>query len=443
MKSLQHRLSLGLFISLICVFAVLWWLTGTTLRFLAEEYLTEHLEHDGESILGALAIDQNNNISLELNKVEPVYQRLDSGQYYSVISAKTIIRSPSLRQLNLNVPVLKTGQTYKSYQEGPNRQPLLIRAQYHQKQGLPVTIVTAEDLSPTLNRIASVQHRYSLIAMLLLLLLIGIQVLILRSGFYPLIRIRTQLHELEQGTRQVLDTNVPMEVVSLVTEVNWLLQVLQQRLQHSRNTLSDLAHALKTPLTVIQQLADEKALQQHPEIHSTLLAQTTNMQRFMDRVLKRGRLAGQGPATQNINISQELTDLVNALRLMYRDKHLNITLNIGGVRSLPIDREDMLELAGNLIDNACKWADRQVNVNLSVDDGLQLIIEDDGPGVADNDFKALSERGKRMDESVTGHGLGLAIAQYIVEQYNGNLSFSRSPELGGFCVSAALKLHGG
>lgn len=442
MNSLQNRLSAGLLASLIVVFSLLWWLTGTTLRYLAEDYLAEHLQHDGESILNALEIGGDDRLFLDLSKVEPVYARKDSGHYYAVIGAGTTIRSPSLGQGQFDIPAMQPGQLFTRYQAGENRQPLLIRAENHVKNGVPITVVTGEDLSPTLTRIARVQRQFSLVAVPLLALLIGVQVAILRVGFRPLKRIRAQLQALEQSKRHSLDTNVPSEVAALVVEVNRLLQILQQRLENSRNTLSDLAHALKTPLTVIQQLTYESALEKSPEIASSLRVQVLNMHRLMDRVLKRGRLAGRGPVPQAFDAHREIADLVHTITLMHREKSLDIVLDLGSSRLLPLDREDMLELAGILLDNACKWAKEKIRLRLTADDReVRLVVEDDGPGVPETDLQALSERGTRLDESVAGHGLGLAIARYIAEQYDGNLSFKRSPSLGGLSVTAVLRLH--
>lgn len=441
MRSLQARLGIALFVSLLGLFAALWWLSGVTLRYLAEEYLSEHLQHDAESVVKALQIGADGALSVNLEQVEPVYQRPGSGQYFSVISAHSIIRSPSLQPFRFDVPPLKPGVLYQKYQTGPNGNPLLVQAQTHLRQGMPVTVVTAEDLSATLARIAFVQQRYSVVAVLLLVLLVALQTAILRSGFGSLQRIRSQLHELEQGSRQVLDTDVPAEVSALVTEVNHLLQILQQRLQHSRNTLSDLAHALKTPLTVIQQLSREQVFTQHPELRALLQTQTTNMQRMMDRVLKRARLAGLGPVTQDFDAVRELNDLAETLKIMYRTKDLSIVLQVAPVQKLAIDREDLLELAGNLLDNACKWARHEIHVSFTANGQIRLVIEDDGPGVTDAERKLLSERGRRLDESVAGYGLGLAIAHSIVEHYRGSLQFGRSSALGGFCITAVLSLN--
>ena len=443
MNSLQFRLGAGLFISLICLFVILWWMTGTALRYLGEENLIEHMAHDSESILAALKITPDKRLTLDTNLIEPVYRRRFSGHYYRVSDTSDVIKSPSLDDQDISVPIITEGQTLKIYQSGPQQQPLIVLLQYHRKQGTSVTVAVAEDLSPTLAKIAVAQQRYSVIALLLLVLLIGIQIFILRAGFKPLNRIQKQLKDLETGSRDQLDTDVPLEVAALVTEFNRLLQVMQQRLQLSRNSLGDLAHALKTPLTVIRQLAHEEVLQQQEELHDLLIKQTTNMQRLMDRVLKRARLAGQGPSGTKFDIQQEMPDLILALKRMYREKNLDIELEIPTLKTLPIDREDMLELAGNLIDNACKWAKSRIKVNIAIDSAIRLIVEDDGVGVPADDLARLPIRGSRLDEGVSGHGLGLSIARFIVEQHSGQLKFKRSTELGGFYVEAVLMLNDG
>jgi signal transduction histidine kinase len=302
-----------------------------------------------------------------------------------------------------------------------------------------IAILLLPWLKTTLARIDSFQFRYTLIALALLLLLIVVQVIILRTGFHRLARISVQIRALEQGERTHLDTNVPQEVAALVREVNWLLTVLDKRLQRSRNALGDLAHALKTPLTVLQQLPREAALQSQPELCHILQTQTTNMRNMMERVLKRARMAGSGPTFIKFEIKQEIPALINVLQSMYRDKNLSISFVAPKTATLLIDREDMLELAGNLLDNACKWAKSRVIFHFNINQVIHLIVEDDGPGVSDADFATLTQRGTRLDEAVSGHGLGLSIAQSIAEQYGGQLILRRSNELGGFCAEAILR----
>ena len=440
MKSLQLLLGVGLFISLVSIFIILWWLTSSSIRFLAEESVAEHLEHDALSILAAVSIDKDNKITLDVNRIEPIYLEPFSGDYYKIVSDGQVIRSQSLLNQDFEIRVLSPGEKHKLYITGPKLQPLVIMVYGYDKFGRNITIAVAEDRSSTLSRIASFQYGYTIIALFLLLLLIVVQVFILRSGFQRLARISQQIRALEHGKIKQLDTDVPQEVAALVHEVNWLLKVLDQRSQRSRNALGDLAHALKTPLTILQQLPFESTLKSQPEICHILNTQTTNMQNMMERVLKRARMAGSGPTFIIFDIKQEIPSLINVLQSMYRDKNLTIGFVAPETTTLLIDREDMLELAGNLLDNACKWAKSRVSLNFDVNRVIRLIVEDDGPGVSDADFTTLTQRGSRLDEAVSGHGLGLSIAKSIAEQYGGQLVLGRSKQLGGFYVEATLTI---
>ena len=434
MKSLQVRLGVSLFISLFCVFAILWWLTSHSIRYLAEESVAEHLEHDAESILAAIHVDAANNLSVNADQIEPVYLEPFSGDYYQVLTDGQVIRSRSLLHQSFSIQPILAGGTDKFYITGPKLEPLIVMLYGYKKLNRDITIAVAEDLSPTLARIATFQHRYTVIALVLLLLLIVAQIIILRSGFHSLRNISQQIRALEQGEISQLDTNVPQEVSALVHEVNWLLKLLDQRLQRSRNTLGDLAHALKTPLTVLQQLSDNDALRSLSEISQTLQTQTNNMQRIMERVLKRARMAGSGPILLKFDIYREIPVLIKVLQNMYRDKNLTINFNVPESVILLVDREDMLELTGNLLDNACKWAKTRIDLSFDINKDIRMIIEDDGPGVSDADIVNLTQRGSRLDEAVSGHGLGLSITQLIIEQYGGQLNFGRSVTLGGFYV---------
>lgn len=438
MKSLQLRLAIGLFISLLSVFIILWWLASNSIRQLAEESVAEHLEHDALSILAAIKTDAANGIRLAIHHIEPIYLQPFSGDYYQIISDGQVIRSRSLLNQNFAIQAVPPGKMRKLYITGPKLQPLLIMVYGYNKLNRDITIAVAEDLSPTLARIASFQNRYTLIALVLLLLLIVVQVIILRSGFHRLLKISQQIRSLEQGERTQLDTDVPREVAALVNEINWLLKLLDQRLQRSRNALGDLAHALKSPLTILQQLSLETTLKSQPEICHALKTQTTNMQNMMERVLKQARMAGSGPTFIKFDINQEIPALINVLKSMYRDKNLIIDFFAPETATLFIDREDMLELAGNLLDNACKWANSRINLYFDINKAIHLIVEDDGPGVSDTDFAMLTRRGTRLDEAVSGHGLGLSIAKSIAEQYDGQLILRKSKKLGGFCAEAIL-----
>jgi len=128
------------------------------------------------------------------------------------------------------------------------------------------------------------------------------------------------------------------------------------------------------------------------------------------------------------------------MRAVYADKHIRVATAIDTTATVPIDREDLLELVGNLLDNAFKWAREEVRVEATVGEALEIRIADDGPGVDAQALDGLDGRGVRIDESTPGHGLGLAICRDIVQAYDGRLVFARAPELGGFLVTVRIPL---
>jgi signal transduction histidine kinase len=259
-----------------------------------------------------------------------------------------------------------------------------------------------------------------------------------RRGLSPLQQIQQEVRELEHGQRQQLSDTVPREILPLVSEVNHLMQILNARLLRSRHALGDLAHALKKPLTLLRHMEHETSFSAQPQLQRELAVQIDTMQQTIDHVLRRARLAGEGHAGSLFDSQQDLPSLIDALQKMYREKGLRIDTDISENLKLSIDREDMLELLGNLLDNACKWARQNIHLGMQVNGDLKIIIEDDGPGVADERIAELSQRGKRLDETLEGHGLGLAIVQDIVEQYHGRINYTRSAKLAGLQVQVTL-----
>jgi len=255
-------------------------------------------------------------------------------------------------------------------------------------------------------------------------------------GFQPLVQTRQELERVQHGERQALSGDVPEEVRPLVAEVNHLLSLFSERLQRSRHAVGNLAHALKGPLGVLHGLAGRSTAEVAAEIEQ----QSGHIQRLLERELKRARLAGSGVPGQRFDPARELPVLVALLEKIHAAREVRFDCQAPAGVGYAFDRDDMLELVGNLLDNAGKWADEQVRCRFGGGDGrLQVTVEDDGPGCPDEELQALTGRGVRIDEGRPGHGLGLAIVQDIVGQYRGRLAFGHSPDLGGLRVVVELE----
>jgi signal transduction histidine kinase len=439
MKSLQARLGAGLLLSLVAVFFLLWLLISTSIRFLAEDYISARLKHDSQTLLSALQLNSQGELDLDQDRLDLIYSQPFSGHYFIIHAGSKVFRSRSLWDLSLDTQAPEPGASISLYRTGPQNQPLLILSSGYSRGNQRITISIAEDITAIESDIADFQQRFALVAAVLLLALIIIQSIILRRGLHPLQQIQEEVRLLESGQKERLSEQVPIEVRPLIQEMNRLLGVLAERMQRSRNALGDLAHALKKPLTVLTQIQNDEAMAGCEDIKHTLSSQVSTMQHTTDRILKRARLAGEGPVSTSFDIGREVPVLLETLHRIYRQKDIKVQLDVPAGAELKADREDMLELLGNLLDNAFKWARHQVNLSIKQKpSSIEFIIDDDGPGIPGEALAQLTQRGMRLDEQVAGHGLGLAIVQDIIRLYNGTIQLGKSDSLPGFQVRVTL-----
>ena len=197
---------------------------------------------------------------------------------------------------------------------------------------------------------------------------------------------------------------------------------------------------MKTPLTLLGQLADREDNFRDPAVAAQMRGQVEKIRVLTERELKRARLAGASGRRERLDLAQELRALADVLRQLYRERGLSIEVEIGDRQESAADREDMHELFANMLDNACKWADRRVRLHAEPHaGGVRVYIEDDGPGRDPEELERLNRRGVRIDQdSVPGHGLGLATAQDALQHYGGRMQLGRSTDLGGFKVEVEL-----
>ena len=434
MKSIQRRLSLGLASVLIVVGLILaqssLWLFDHSLR----RYLREDLKDETQTLLVALVRGQN-GVQLDERRLDPTFQRPFSGHYFRIDFAEETWRSRSLWDRDLPKPAHAGLQD--GLGDGPRGQLLLVYRCDYQRFGQRFSISVAQDYTPILESFRRLQWLGLGLGAAALLLILLAQRYTVRSALRPLERVREQIAQLQQGRRTELDSQVPQELEPLVAQVNHLLSHTEDTLKRSRNALGNLGHALKTPLAVLVSLSEREELRDQPELQATLREQLAQIRQRLERELGRARLAGEALPGAYFDCAAELPGLFSTLGMIH-SHGLKLEWQAEPGLCLPWDREDLLELLGNLLDNACKWADAEVRLSLVQEgEGYRLWVDDDGPGIAAERREAVLGRGTRLDEQVTGHGLGLGIVRDMVEAWGGSLSLEDSP-LGGLRVAISL-----
>lgn len=434
MRSIQRRLSLGLITVMLVVGLVLAQTSLWLFEVGLQRYLEAGLQEDSESLLLAL-VRGPQGLQLDERRLSPAYQRPFSGHYFRIDFADVHWRSRSLWDQEL--PQLQRAGLQSDLQLGPEGQQLLVLRSDYKRLGQSISISVAQDYTPvreSFQRMRQVGLGLGLAGLLLILLLQRITV---RRALRPLETAREQIAQLQQGQRSQLDAQVPVELEPLVAQINHLLAHTEDSLNRSRNALGNLGHALKTPLAVLLSLASGPKLEGHPEVRRVLLEQLQQVQQRLNRELNRARLAGDALPGVLFECDAELPGLLATLNMIHGE-HLDLSYQAPPGLRLPWDREDLLELLGNLLDNACKWADAQVR--LSVEErpqGFCLRVEDDGPGIPEARRNEVFSRGARLDEQTDGHGLGLGIVRDIVDVCGGTLSLGDS-EWGGLRVEVEL-----
>ena len=441
MKSIQQRLSIGLASVLILVGLLLaqtsLWLFDAGLR----RNLGSELQLDADNLLAAL-VRTNDGISLDQTRLSPVYERPFSGRYFRIefspsdnLAALTL-RSRSAWDHQLSLPEQAGLQT--TLADGPQTQKLLVYRANYRRFGQDLAIIVARDYTPVLQSFQQLRWIGLGTGGVALVIILLLQRWIVRRALQPLDVVRQQVKQLQQGQRTELDNQVPEELAPLVQQINRLLLHTEATLKRSRNALGNLGHALKTPLAVLFSINARTELQAHPDIIESMRTQLNNIRQRLTRELGRARLAGEALPGAHFNCAEELPLLFTTLQQIHgRELQLHWQTTPDDLR-LPWDREDLLELLGNLLDNACKWTNTRVELNIEkTANSITLTVDDDGPGIASELRAEVLSRGTRLDEQVVGHGLGLGIVRDIVDHLGGQLALDDSP-MGGLRVAITL-----
>jgi two-component system sensor histidine kinase PhoQ len=272
------------------------------------------------------------------------------------------------------------------------------------------------------------------------LILVLAQVILLALGLRPLRRITENISGIESGQLERLEGNYPTELEPLQRNLNHLLDTEQANQTRYRNALDSLAHSLKTPLSVIRSSLPSDDSARTVAMENAV----SDMQRLIATRLQRAAASARSSNAPALDVKTQVERLVSSLKRVYSQELINIDVMIEPDLAFYGDQRDFLELTGNLLDNACKYGHGQVRLSAQTLDavdpraGIRLQVDDNGPGIAEDEREQLLQRGVRGDERVEGHGLGLAIVLEIVTAYNGEITITHG-DLGGACLGVTLK----
>ena len=284
---------------------------------------------------------------------------------------------------------------------------------------------------------AQIQELRSVLVTSFFLLALGLVILAALQTFYglwPLRAVRMAIAQMRSGQESRVTDALPDEVMPMVNELNALLDHNEQQAEESRRHAGNLAHALKTPLTVIMNSATAQA----PDISETVIREATTMRRQVDHHLARARAVGRrGHSHSRALVWGSLESVERAVGRLYA----HVRLDMAGDKAIVarVERQDLDEMLGNLIENAAKYGGGSVFVTVGdAGDFVEIMIEDDGKGIPESERERLFDRGARLDTGKPGTGLGLAIVRDVVEIYGGTVALEESEELGGLLVRLRL-----
>lgn len=443
--SLYARLALWLGASLALLVLLHGIVTERAPRLTTEDYIATRLEHDAEWLDTALHVQQG-RAWLDERLIPPIYQRPGSGHYYTLYTQDGLLHSASSLGHTLPKPAnpgishaqvmrISPAEPQHASQATPAISPMEALLILRRDRPDGSILVLAESLDDLQNHLTKFRWRFIAISTALFLLLLAGQFLLLRWLLRPLKRLEQDLGQLERGTIARLPRPALIELRPLVDALNRLIERQTRRLERSRNALADLAHALKTPLAALRQ-----SLLEAPD---PLARQALDrMEEIIQRELRHARWQGEEiPGLVPIAVIPELEKLIATMRRIHPARRFTIEAGHLNDLQLRIDREDLLELFGNLLDNAGKWSRQAVHLALRKENNALIAdIEDDGPGADIERLNNDISRGQRLDESHPGHGLGLAIVKQILKGYGWKMQFSKSTELGGLKVSLQISL---
>jgi signal transduction histidine kinase len=408
------------------------------------------------SLVADLASPEEGNEKFPLSIGEPLFELPLSGWYWQVTRLDTakpeVHSSRSLWDSNLpRLPETKDDTAVplgyrKGYAAGPEEAQLrLVERDIDLGDDGRYLIAVAGNASEIEDEMLSFDRIIGAIFGGLAVALLITTVLQVRFGLAPLKRISASLAAIRSGRAERLEGEFPVEIAPLARETNALIEANREIVARARTHVGNLAHALKTPLSVI---VNEAAARGSDPLAQKVLEQADIMRDQIVRQLERARLVARSSVIATlIDVPPVVTALARTMEKLHRDRDIAIAVDVPDHARFRGEQQDLEEMIGNLVDNACKWAQSRVAIEVaeerSVGDGkskVRVVVDDDGPGLSAAERERVAQRGQRLDETKPGSGLGLSIVVELAGLYDGALTLGTAP-IGG--LRAELALPGG
>lgn len=375
----------------------------------------------------------------------PRMERPGSGMYAQIIVGDQSWESPSV--LGQELPVVIETDVNERVFDAPiefNGERLFRMTQgftlTDEAGSIKLTVAVTEDAGNFYRELAEFEETLLTWLIIISSVLVCVQWIIMYWATKPLKRLMADLLKLEKGDELIFSENYPSELRGLTTSLNRLIENERSNLSRQRRTLGDLAHSLKTPLAVIHSELESK------EVDKGLIQQQVlNMNEIVAYQLKRAAVAGHRTFVTGVPVIDVLDKIVNTLKKIHPNKNISVNIQIAPGAEFYGEKGDLMEVLGNLLENAFKWCDIEIDVLVKTlymegrrRTGLIVEIADDGPGIPKDKRAELLKRGVRGDEKVKGHGIGLSIVTDIIESYQGELEIKQHNYLSGACFKVIL-----
>jgi len=450
MYSLSSRLLISVSVLLLLFFGATVAVLNTAFSEAGEQARRDILDGQVIGLLAAAEPDGNADLALPDKLREPRFGQIGSGLYGELRNAEGLVVWRSRSALGLEIPdgtVPAVGTQLFARETLADDTPLLtlsLAVDWEFDDGTSKTYVfkVAESLDSFNAQVAGFRGKlYRWFAGVAATMLLAFS-LLLRGLMKPLRKIETEIGEIEAGSRVSLSDHFPTELQGVARNMNLLIDSERARSDRYRVTLDNLAHSLKTPLAAMRALLGDRKSRQFGDRFNEQIDRMDEIVRYQLR--KPAAAAADKPVLQSVHIEKEVTRLIEGLKKVYHDKGPEFEVSIEPGMRFRGDTGDFLEVAGNLLDNACKWCEQKVRISAvpsvgasAIASGMVLSVSDDGPGIPPVAADALLQRGMRLDEATPGHGIGLAVVKDIARSYGGQLSIQES-KLGGAEITVSI-----